>query len=106
FIEAVKKAREYEKSYDDLIIFAGACQSFYEALIDSGANYASSPGRVLIHAMDPVLVCEKVAFSSIGKLVSPQEIMENTITGSKGIGGLETRGKYRELSPVSNLSDG
>ncbi len=56
--------------------------------------------------MDPVLVCEKVAFSSIGKLVSPQEIMENTITGSKGIGGLETRGKYRELSPVSNLSDG
>lgn len=99
FIEAVKRAREYEKSYDDLIIFAGACQSFYEGIIESGANFASSPARVLIHAMDPVLVCEKIAFGSITRFISPKEILENTITGEKGIGGLETRGKFREISP-------
>lgn len=96
FVESVKKAREYESSYDNLVIFAGACQSYFEALIDSGANFASSPHRVLIHAMDPVFICERIAFSSISKFLTPQEILENTITGEKGIGGLETRGTYRE----------
>lgn len=101
FAEAVKNAREYEPSYDDLVIFAGACQSCYEAIMDAGANFASSPHRVLIHALDPVFICEKIAFASISKFVSPLEVLENTITGEKGIGGLQTRGKYRELSPKS-----
>ncbi|MCX7695504.1 MAG: sporulation peptidase YabG [Caloramator sp.] len=101
FVEAVRRAREYEPSYDDLVIFAGACQSFYEALIEAGANFASSPNRVFIHAMDPVFVCEKIAFSSIAKFLNPKEIVDSTITGIKGIGGLETRGKYREGLPKS-----
>lgn len=101
FVEAVRRAREYEPSYDDLVIFAGACQSFYEALIEAGANFASSPNRVFIHAMDPVFVCEKIAFSSISKFLNPKEIVDSTITGIKGIGGLETRGKYREGLPKS-----
>lgn len=101
FVEAVRRAREYEPSYDDLVIFAGACQSFYEALIEAGANFASSPNRVFIHAMDPVFICEKIAFSSISKFLNPKEIVDSTITGIKGIGGLETRGKYREGLPKS-----
>ncbi|SKA76331.1 spore coat assemly protein [Caloramator quimbayensis] len=101
FVEAVKNAREYEPSYDDLVIFAGACQSCYEAIMDAGANFASSPHRVLIHALDPVFICEKIAYSSISKFISPIEVLENTITGEKGIGGLQTRGKYRESSPKS-----
>lgn len=101
FIESVKIARSYESSLDDLVIFAGACQSFYEAIIEAGANFASSPHRVLIHALDPVFVCEKVAFTSINKVLTIQEIVSNTITGVKGIGGLETRGKYREGFPKS-----
>ena len=39
FVEAVKKAREYEPSYDNLVIFAGACQSHFEAIINGGANF-------------------------------------------------------------------
>lgn len=62
----------------------------------AGANFASSPYRVLIHAMDPVFICERIAYSSIKRFLSPQEILENTITGDRGIGGLETRGTYRE----------
>jgi spore coat assemly protein len=96
FVETVKKAREFESSYDDLVIFAGACQSYFEALIEAGANFASSPHRVLIHALDPVFICEKIAYGSISKFLTPQEILENTITGAKGIGGLQTRGKFRE----------
>ena len=101
FIDAVKAARGYERSLDDLVIVAGACQSHYEAIIEAGANFASSPYRVLIHALDPVFVCEKVAFTSINKILSIQDAISNTITGVKGIGGLETRGKYREGYPKS-----
>ena len=101
FVEAVKAARTYEPSYDDLVIFAGACQSYYEAIMDAGANFASSPHRVLIHCLDPVFICEKIAFSSISKFLTAQEALENTITGAKGIGGLQTRGKFREGTPKS-----
>jgi spore coat assembly protein len=101
YVEAVIALREYESSYDELVIFAGACQSCYEKILDSGANFASSPSRVLIHCLDPVFVCEKVAYTNIEKIVPIQEVLDNTITGIKGIGGLQTRGKYREGYPKS-----
>ena len=41
FVEAIKKAREYQPDKDALVIFAGACQSYYELLVASGANFAS-----------------------------------------------------------------
>lgn len=103
FVEAVKEARNYEPSLDDLVIFAGACQSYFEAIIEAGANFASSPHRVLIHALDPVFICEKVAFSGINKVLTLQESVSNTITGIKGIGGLETRGKFRQGYPKSQF---
>lgn len=101
FVDAVSELRNFRGNYDDLVIFAGACQSCYEAILDAGANFASSPARVLIHCLDPVFLCEKVAYANIDKIVSIQEALENTITGTKGIGGLQTRGKYREGFPKS-----
>ncbi|MDU1443074.1 MAG: sporulation peptidase YabG [Clostridium cochlearium] len=104
FIKTVKVLRDYEPGYDNLVIFAGACQSYYEAILDAGANFASAPNRVLIHCLDPVFLCEKIAYSNIDKVVSIQEALENTITGANGIGGLQTRGKYREGFPKSLYS--
>ncbi|MFD3158291.1 sporulation peptidase YabG [Haloimpatiens sp. FM7330] len=101
FVESVNELRNYEANYDNLVIFAGACQSCYEAILGAGANFASSPSRVLIHCLDPVFTCEKIAYTNIEKIVSIQEVIENTITGTKGIGGLETRGKYRQGFPKS-----
>ena len=101
YIDAVKALRNYNSSYDELVIFAGACQSCYECLLDAGANFASSPSRVLIHCLDPVFVCEKIAYTNIDSVVSITNIVENTITGINGIGGLQTRGKYREGYPKS-----
>lgn len=101
YIEAVRELRNYNSSYDELVIFAGACQSCYECMLDAGANFASSPNRVLIHCLDPVLVCEKIAYTRIDKIVSITEVIDNTITGIRGIGGLQTRGKYREGYPRS-----
>jgi spore coat assembly protein len=101
YIEAVRALRDYNSSYDELVIFAGACQSCYECMLDAGANFASSPSRVLIHCLDPVLVCEKIAYTRIDKIISITDVINNTITGIKGIGGLQTRGKYREGYPRS-----
>lgn len=99
YIESVKEARRFDSDLDGLVIFAGACQSMYNKIIDAGANYASSPYRVLIHALDPVMICQKVAFTNINDIVRPQDVIGKTITGVKGIGGIETRGKYRDGFP-------
>lgn len=101
FVEAVRVARRYEKSRDDLVIFAGACQSHYESLLKAGANFASAPQRVMIHAYDPVFVMEKIAYTSIYDPISIKDIIAGTITGFDGIGGMESRGKFRLGIPVS-----
>lgn len=101
FVEAVREARRFEKSLDDLVIFAGACQSYYEAILEAGANFASSPERVLIHAFDPVFIVEKIAYTPINRPIGLKDVIEATITGYPGIGGLETRGLYRVGAPRS-----
>ena len=46
FIQTVKEARKYDESHGkNLVIFAGACQSYYEAIMAAGANFASSPRK-------------------------------------------------------------
>ncbi len=101
FIKAVLEARKYENAMDELVIFAGACQSNYEAILNAGANFASSPSRILIHCLDPVLIVEKIAYTRIDKVMHLEEVFQNTITGIKGVGGFETRGKYRSGLPKS-----
>jgi len=101
FVQAVKKARMLEANRDDLVIIAGACQSFYEALIESGANFASSPKRIMIHAFDPVYLAEKIAYTPICERVALEEAVKNTITGRDGMGGVDTLGQFRLGYPKS-----
>jgi len=95
FVAAVKKARLVEPSRDELVIFAGACQSHFEAILSAGANFASSPNRIFIHAYDPVFIAEKVAFTPINRTVDVSDAITASVTGVDGVGGLETRGKFR-----------
>ncbi|AZR74441.1 sporulation peptidase YabG [Anoxybacter fermentans] len=99
FVESVSKARELESDKDSLIIFAGACQSYYEALIEAGANFASSPERINIHTLDPVKVAEVIVQTSIKKVVSINRVIKHSISGIQGIGGIESRGKMRLSLP-------
>lgn len=100
YVESVKEARRFEGDFDSLVIFAGACQSMFSEIIKAGANFASSPNRVLIHALDPVFICQKISFTGIDQIVKPIDAIGNTITGAEGIGGIQTRGKYREGYPT------
>lgn len=99
FAETVKRARSYEPDMDRLVIIAGACQSYYELLMEVGANFASSPGRVLIHAMDPVILCAEIAYTPIQERVDVEAAVALTFSGAEGIGGYDTMGKGRRGYP-------
>ena len=92
FVGAVKNARKYEKSHEKLIIIAGACQSNYEELIKAGANFASSPKRINIHALDPAIVASSISLSDKGKPIDLIGILDKTKYGASGIGGIITNG--------------
>lgn len=95
FVKAIQAARQYERNRDTLTVIAGACQSHFEALLRAGANFASSPARILIHALDPVHIAAKVSYTSIKETVNMVDVISHTISGLKGIGGIESRGSYR-----------
>ena len=92
FIKSVKEARRFEKSHETLLIIAGACQSNYEELIRAGANFASSPKRINIHALDPAIVAASLSFSDKNNNIDLISILEKTKYGIEGIGGIITKG--------------
>ena len=95
FIETVLKARTWRENRNDLVIFAGACQSFFEAIMEAGANFASSPGRILIDFMDPLVVAEKIANTENYKYVTINDIIPEIRDGYKGVGGTGAIGKKK-----------
>ncbi|MDA8228094.1 MAG: sporulation peptidase YabG [Desulfitobacterium hafniense] len=101
FVKSVLEARRFQPNRDALVIFAGACQSNYEAILTAGANFASSPKRTLIHAFDPVFIVERIAFTPIDQTISVKELLKHTVTGTDGVGGVETRGQLRKGYPRS-----
>ena len=81
FISSVLEARKFDSK--KLVIFAGACQSYYEAIMSAGANFASSPARILIDFMDPLVVAEKVATTDSSKYVHIEDIENELRDGIK-----------------------
>ena len=92
FVEAVTEARKYEKSHEKLFIVAGACQSNYEDLIKAGANFASSPKRINIHALDPAIIASCLSFSNKNADIDIIKILDKTKYGANGMGGIITKG--------------
>lgn len=98
FIETVREARRYDKDKSQrLVIFAGACQSYFEAIMAAGANFASSPSRILIDFIDPLIVAEKVAMTERYKYLTIDDIAYSLRDGKDGISGIGANGKmHRE----------
>lgn len=99
FVNTVREARKKVPHLDQLVIFAGACQSHFESLIYAGANFASSPSRINIHALDPVYIVAKISFTPFMERINVWDVLRNTLTGEKGLGGIETRGVLRTGMP-------
>jgi spore coat assemly protein len=103
FVETVMEARRKIPHLDQLVIFAGACQSHFESLIQAGANFASSPSRINIHALDPVYIVAKISFTPFMERINVWDVLRNTLTGEKGLGGLETKGVLRTGMPYRSV---
>ena len=95
FVKSVIEARSFNKN--ELVIFAGACQSFYEAIIEAGANFASSPARILIDFLDPLIVAQTVAITDESEYITIKDIEENLRDGVKGINGIGAMGKKKMI---------
>ncbi len=100
YVETVIQARIIRPDPGSLVIFAGACQSDFEALLEAGADFAASPNRVLIHALDPVFIVERIAYYPFHQVLGIEDVLKYTITGIRGLGGYETQGKCRRGGPV------
>ncbi len=92
FIKSVEIARR-QNLKKDLVIFAGACQSYYEGIMMAGANFASSPARILIDFMDPLIVAEKIALTNSDKFVTIKDIEQELRDGQRGVSGIGGKGK-------------
>lgn len=94
FINTVNEARKWERTQaKNLAIFAGACQSYYEAIILAGANFASSPKRIMIDFIDPLIVAEKIAITDSNKYLRIEDIEEEIREGRAGVDGVGSMGK-------------
>jgi spore coat assemly protein len=105
FVQTVREARRRIPHLDQLVIFAGACQSHFESLIHAGANFASSPARINIHALDPVYIVAKISFTPFMERINVWDVLRNTLTGEKGLGGIETKGVLRTGMPYSPVQE-
>ncbi len=96
FIDTVKEARRYDADNDKkTVIFAGACQSYFEAIMLAGANFASSPARILIDFLDPLVVAEKIATTEEYKFITIDDMVKELRDGKKGVGGIGANGKMK-----------
>lgn len=101
FAQTVRNIRKNSKN-KDLVIFAGACQSYYEALIAEGANFASSPARILIDFIDPLVVAEKIATTDSNKFLTIRDIEDDLRDGERGINRNWSRGKEEDTADLND----
>ena len=93
FVKTVQEIRNWEQGENRIAVFAGACQSYYEAIIGAGANFASSPARILIDFMDPIIVAQRIANTPETQYLRIEDIKENLRDGERGISGIGSFGK-------------
>ena len=63
--------------------------------MEAGADFASSPGRILIDFIDPLIVARAVATTDKSIYISAREISKMIKEGEQGVSGIGARGKKK-----------
>ena len=63
----------------------------------AGADFASSPARVLIDFIDPLIVAQRIATTDESNYITINDIAPELREGTKGIGGIKTIGKRKTI---------
>lgn len=66
---------------------------FLKQSLIHGANFASSPARILIDFKDPIIVAEKIAKTDKNKIVTSKDIAKRLGDNGKRVGGSFAKGK-------------
>ncbi len=93
FAETVKNARKWQKSSEKLVIIAGACESFYEAIMLEGANFAMSPARIMVEYRDPVIIATEIANADSNRTIRLDDLLPYLKSNYNGVGGNGAKGK-------------
>ena len=56
------------------------------------------------HALDPVYIVAKISFTPFMERINVWDVLRNTLTGDKGLGGIETKGVLRTGMPYKKNS--
>jgi spore coat assembly protein len=92
YARSVAEVRRVVPQKKRLAIVAGACQSYYELLMSSGADFASSPGRIVINSVDPAIAAAIIAGVPNNEAVAPDVVAQATVSGPDGLWGKELNG--------------
>lgn len=96
FVDSVRKVRRHFNA-DEVTMIVGACASHYEAILASGANFASSPARIHIHTYDPAVIAIKAATTSCNRVMDFESILKYIENKRDAFGGIETKGKMKSF---------
>ena len=61
--------------------------------MEAGANFASSPARILIDFLDPLIVAKNIAITDKNKYINIDDFVNELRDGKKGINGIGAIGK-------------
>ena len=86
-------ARKVAKTSDFDSFHIGAVIVYKKHIIGAGANFASSPARILIDFMDPLIVAEKIAKSPRNKFITINDLINDLRDGKKSMDGIGSMGK-------------
>ena len=59
----------------------------------AGANFASSPGRIMIDFIDPLIVAERIATTDNTRYLTINDIKDELRDGETGVSGIGSMGK-------------
>ncbi len=95
FAKTVRNARLWERSDEKLAIFAGACESFYEAIMIEGANFATSPARIMVEYRDPIIIATHIACTDSKKILKMDDLIPYLKSNFNAVGGNMAKGKKK-----------
>ena len=77
--------------------------------MQAGANFASSPARILIDISDPLIVAKTIAVTDQFKYIRIEDIENELRDGRRGVGGIGARRKKNKkemkVDSLSNILD-
>ena len=86
FYQSTKIAREFNPNVNDMFIITGACATFYEKMMEAGANCATSTSRINISSSAMTDIIIYMVYYMLGYPLPIKTMLDSTIHSIYGFG--------------------